>query len=137
MTARLRMTVVAAVATLLGALAMSSVFIDAAWFWPVLFTIAAGAAGCALGRRFGAPRPVVPLVGLAGVTLLTTWQFARDVAVLGFIPGPGALRELHRLLVVAMDDVHRFATPAPAAQDWSCSRRWGSVRRRSPSTPSR
>ena len=116
MTARLRLTVVAAVATMLGGLAMSSVFVDADWFWPVFVSVIAGAGGCALGRRVGAPRPVVPLAGLATLTLVITWVFARDVAVLGFIPGPGALRQLNALLVTAMHDVQRFATPAPTEQ---------------------
>lgn len=116
MTARLRLTLVAAMATLLGGLTMSSVFVDADWFWPVLVSVIAGAGGCALGRRVGAPRPVVPLVGLATLTLVITWTFARDVAVLGFIPGPGALRELNALLVTAMNDLQRFATPAPTEQ---------------------
>jgi hypothetical protein len=113
-TARLRLTVVAAVATLLAAVGLSSVFDDSAWVWPVLFSVAAGSGGCALGRRLGVPRPVVPLMGLALVALFITWLYAHDVAVLGFIPGPGAIRELHQLLVVAGDDVRRFATPAPA-----------------------
>jgi hypothetical protein len=116
MTARLRLTLVAAMATVLAALGLSSVFNDGAWIWPVVFSVAVASGGCALGRRFGAARPVVPLVGLAGVMLFVTSLYARDVAVLGFIPGPGAVRELHRLLLVGIDDVHRFATPAPTDQ---------------------
>ncbi len=116
MTARLRLTGVAATATLLGSLALTAVFVDSDWVWPVVLAIVFASGGCALGRRLGAPRPIVPLVGLAAVTLLATRLYGRTDAIGGFVPGPGAIRDLHRVLVVAMKDVQRFASPAPAEQ---------------------
>ena len=101
MTARLHLTAVAAVATLLGALALESVFLDGAWVGPVVVAIACVAAGCALGRRLGAPRPVVPLVGVAALTLLVNRMYGRADAVWGLLPGPGAVRDLHALALTA------------------------------------
>ena len=40
MTARVRMTVVAAVATLLASLSLGSVFRDGQWFWQVVAAVA-------------------------------------------------------------------------------------------------
>lgn len=115
MTAQLRLTVVGALATLLAAIGLSSVFADGAWLWPVIGSVVVSAGACALARRVGVPRPIIPLVGLAALVLLITWMYTRH-AVWGFFPGPGALRELHAQLAAAGDDVRRFATPAPTSQ---------------------
>ncbi len=113
MSARPRLTFVAALATLLAALSLSSTFQDGNWFWPVVASIAAGAVGCGLGRRLGLPRLVVPLLGLAAVIVTVTWLNARDVAVLGLIPGPGALRVLDDLVRSGFEGMRKYATPAP------------------------
>ena len=113
MSTRPRLTFVAALATLFAALSLSAAFDNGSWFWPVVAAIAAGALGCALGRRIGLPRLVVPLLGLAAVIVVVTWLDARDVAVLGFIPGPGALRVLDDLVRDGLDGIRRYATPAP------------------------
>jgi transglutaminase-like putative cysteine protease len=113
MTAQGRLTVMAAVATLLASVSLMSIFQDGGWFWPVVSCIAVGAAGCALGRRLGLPRPIVPLLGLIAVTLTVTWEYARDVAVLGFFPGPGAWHALEQAAQVGMEGVRRYAAPAP------------------------
>ena len=113
MTARIRLTAVAAVATVLAALALESVFQDGAWVWPVVAAVVCAAGGGALGRRLGMPRPAVALVSLAALVLLATRLYGNADAVWGFLPGPGAVRDLHALLVTAFDDVRRFASPAP------------------------
>src|SRR5262249_42736818 len=112
-TARVHMTVLAAVATLLASLSLSSVFKDGQWFWQVVSAIAVASAGCALGRRMGLPRLLVPVIGLAALVLLLTWVYARDVAVLGILPGPGALRALAQLAQDGADATRQYAAPAP------------------------
>jgi transglutaminase-like putative cysteine protease len=104
---------VAALATLLAALSLSSTFEDGNWFWPVVAAIGVGSVGCAVGRRIGLPRPVVPLLGLTAVILTVTWLNARDVAVFGVIPGPGALRVLADLVRTGLEGMRKYATPAP------------------------
>jgi transglutaminase-like putative cysteine protease len=111
--ARPKLTFVAALATLFAALSLSAAFDDGSWFWPVVAAIAAAALGCALGRRLGLPRLVVPLLGLAAVIIAVTWMDARDVAVFGFFPGPGALRALDALASEGFDGIRRYTTPAP------------------------
>jgi transglutaminase-like putative cysteine protease len=116
MTARLRLTAVAALATLLAALSLSAEFRDGAWVWPVVLAIVVGSGGCALARRLGVPRVLVPVVGLAALVLLATWLYARTNAIFGVFPGPGAVRDLRALLTVASKDMQRFASPAPTTQ---------------------
>jgi transglutaminase-like putative cysteine protease len=111
--ARPKLTFVAALATLFAALSLSAAFDDGSWFWPVVATTAAAALGCALGRRIGLPRLVVPLLGLAAVIVVVTWLDARDVAVFGLFPGPGALRALDELAREGFEGIRRYTTPAP------------------------
>ncbi len=113
MSTRPKMTFVSALATLFAGFSLSAVFDDGSWFWPVVAAVTAGALGCALGRRIGLPRLVVPLVGLVGVVLMLTWLDARDVAVLGLFPGPGAMRALDELVREGLDGIRRYTTPAP------------------------
>ncbi len=113
MNVRLRMTATAALATLLASLSLASTFDDTDWLGPVIVCVVAAALGCAAGRRLGLPRPLVPLPGIALLVLALTVIYARDVAVLGLIPGPGALRALDQLATLGFDGMRRYATPAP------------------------
>ncbi len=112
MTSRSRLTVAAALASLLAALSLSATFRTGTWFWPAVAAVAVTSAGCALGRRLELPRPVVPLVGLVGLIVLVTWLFADD-AILGLLPGPGAIASLHELAVEAGRAMTRYTSPAP------------------------
>ena len=94
MNVRGRMTAMAAFATLLASLSLAATFDDTDWFGPVLACVVAAAVGCAVGRRLALPRPLVPIPGLVLVVLVLTAIYANDVAVLGLLPGPGALRAL-------------------------------------------
>jgi transglutaminase-like putative cysteine protease len=116
MTGQMRLTLLGAVATLLASLSLSAVFDDGAWFWPVVAAVGASAAGCALGRRLGLPRLLVPVVGLVALACVVTWLYARDVAVFGFLPGPEALRTLGRTVGDAFEDIRRFSSPAPPTE---------------------
>ena len=72
MTSRTKLTIVAAIATMLAALSLSATFRTSAWFWPALAGVTVASAGCALGRRLDLPRPLVPFVGLLGLIVLLT-----------------------------------------------------------------
>ncbi len=101
MNARLKLTALAALATLLGSASLSVIFLDSSWFGQTLVAVIVAAGMCALGRRIGLPRLIVPLFALLGVAFLLTWVYARDVAVLGFFPGPGAIRSLNETALLA------------------------------------
>jgi transglutaminase-like putative cysteine protease len=110
---RLRMTLLAAVATIACGLSFVQVFNGGGWFWPMVGAAVVASAGCALGRQLRLPRIVVPLIGLASLAVFLTVWHARDVAVLGFWPGPGAIRELNSVSQTAFVEIRKFAVPAP------------------------
>jgi transglutaminase-like putative cysteine protease len=101
MNAKLKLTALSAVATLLASASLSAVYDDGGWFGQTFVAVVVAAACCALGRRIGLPRLVVPLLGLLGVAFLLTWVYAKDDAVFGFFPGPGAVRSLNSTALLA------------------------------------
>jgi transglutaminase-like putative cysteine protease len=113
---RPRMTVLAAAATIACALSFMQVFNGGGWFWPAVAAALVASAGCALGRQLRLPRPLVPVIGFAGLALLLTAMHARDVAPFGLWPGPGAIRELNALAQTGFTQVRKFAVPAPPSE---------------------
>jgi transglutaminase-like putative cysteine protease len=121
----------AAVATLLGALALKPVYATGAWFAPVFATVvvvlAGGlllrAAGPVLWARLAGDRPVpgklgglaVPLVPIGQMVLVTcllTALYAPSDALLGVIPTPGSLRAVGVVLSDGSAELREQATPA-------------------------
>lgn len=122
-----RTAVLAAVATLLGALALSPVFTTGAWFPPVLAVVAAVLAGGLLLRRAGAhltrgptaPRflvvlgtLLVPVGQLLLVACVLTVAFAPDGAVAGLLPTAESLTRLAGVFADGTAEIREQATPA-------------------------
>src|SRR6185437_4223032 len=101
-------------ATLLAAGTLLPVVSGGHWAWEALFLVVLViAAGMGLRTVTLSPGMVVlgqSVVGLLGVTAI----FARSHAVLGFLPGPDALRTMADLAQSGMQATRQFATPAPA-----------------------
>ena len=125
--------VVAAVAVLLGSLALVPVFSSAAWMPPVAAAVVVVLAGGLLLRAGGPPawtaltrgRPVpraVERVGVAAVPVgqlvllacLLTALYAPDRAVLGVLPNRASLRQLVGVMTDGMAEMREQATPALA-----------------------
>ncbi|MGY1603448.1 transglutaminaseTgpA domain-containing protein [Geodermatophilus sp. SYSU D00815] len=123
--------VAAALATLLGAFALTPVFATAGWFGPVLATtvvvLAGGlllrSAGPALWARVARGRPVPPRLGALAVPLVPLGQvalvgcllvalYAPDAALLGVVPTPTALGDLAGVLADGSAELREQATPA-------------------------
>ena len=113
MSARLKLTSVAALATVLAAMSLGPVFAGGLWFWPTAVAVVTAAAGSALGRRFGLLRPAVPLAGLLVLGLYLTWLYARDVAVWRLFPGPAAWDRFAELVRAGTTVVNGYAPPVP------------------------
>ncbi len=113
MSPRIKLTAVAALATVLASLSLGPLFIGGLWFWPSAFAVVAAAAGCALGRRAGLLRPAVPLAGLLALGLFLTWVYARDVAVWWVLPGPAAWDRFAELARAGSTIVNGYAAPVP------------------------
>jgi transglutaminase-like putative cysteine protease len=122
--------VAAAVATLLGAVALTPVFSRASWFGPVLATVVVvltgglllRAAGPALWARISGgpvpPRlsavgvPLVPVGQLALVCCLLTALYAPDAALAGVLPTPTSLAALADVLAEGGVQMQEQSTPA-------------------------
>ncbi|MDK3255991.1 transglutaminaseTgpA domain-containing protein [Blastococcus capsensis] len=125
--ADVRTSVLAALATLLGSLALSPVFTSGAWFPPVLAVVAAVLAGGLVLRRAAAhltrsptaPRAVgavstllVPVGQLLLVACVLTAAFAPDGAVAGLLPTTESLTRLAGVFADGTAEIREQATPA-------------------------
>ncbi|TKJ28655.1 transglutaminaseTgpA domain-containing protein [Blastococcus sp. CCUG 61487] len=124
-----RTPVAAAVATLLGALALAPVFAAGAWLRPavdvVLVVLAAGlalrAAGAVVESRADRPLPgwlaglatvLVPVGQLAALAAYLTARFAPDEAMAGVVPTGASTADLLDVLAAGADEVREQVAPA-------------------------
>ena len=120
--ADVRRSVAAAVATLLGACALTPVFSSGAWLPPVaavvLAVLAGGlllrtaAAALAPRRRAGALVALVPVGQLLLVLCLLTALWAPSEALAGVLPTPTSLAQLGTVLTEGSAEMREQATPA-------------------------
>ena len=111
-----RLAFAAATAVVLASLGLATTMDDLEWLPPTVLLVAAVAGACTAARRFAFPAVLVPLTGLLALVLASTWLFVRDVAVLGVIPGPAAVRAFNDLLLEAGDTIRQNAPPAPTTE---------------------
>ncbi|MFI0349656.1 DUF3488 and DUF4129 domain-containing transglutaminase family protein [Actinomadura sp. 9N407] len=110
---RIRMTIMAGLATLAGTAGLYPLFARSTWFWSGFGAVLAVAAGGLLVRRFRAPAIVSALGGLALLHLYLTAHFAAGEAWLGIVPTPSSLGRLGELYGEGWDAVNRYAAPVP------------------------
>ncbi|MCW2944110.1 MAG: transglutaminase domain protein, partial [Actinoallomurus sp.] len=110
---RLRLTVVAGLATLLASVGLYPLFETAGWFGTGLGAVlAVGAAGM-LTRRFRVAAALCPVAALAGLLLYLTALFAPGHALLGIVPTPASLSRLGQLIDDGWHDANTYAAPVP------------------------
>ncbi|WP_246251054.1 transglutaminase TgpA family protein [Actinomadura litoris] len=110
---RIRMTLMAGLATLAGSAALYPLFESTNWFWTGLGAVASVAAGGLVFRRLRLPAPLGPAGGLGALVVYLTVVYARDYAFLWFVPTPGSVRHLSDLAAEGQDAVGRYAAPVP------------------------
>lgn len=111
MTDHSRVALHAAVATSLTALGLRPLLAGADWLWPVLgalIVVTASGEACRWGRL---PRSVTPTFQLAALALYLTAVYAHQDAVAGFLPGPGAARQVHSLVDEGLRVIRDDAVP--------------------------
>src|SRR5690606_27796791 len=86
---RIRMTVMAGLATVAGSVGLSPLFEEHGWFAAGLGAVIAVACGGLLARRLRLPAPFNALFGLLALLVYLTVTYAADEAWLGFVPSPG------------------------------------------------
>lgn len=110
---RIRMTVMAALATLAGSLGLYPLYEQAGWFWAGFGAVLAVSGGGLLARRMRMPALVGFLFGLVALILYLNLVYASDEAWLGFIPTPESVRYLGALTDEGWRAANRYAAPVP------------------------
>ncbi|MGI5202759.1 transglutaminase TgpA family protein [Spirillospora sp. CA-108201] len=110
---RVRMTVMAGLATLTGSLGLYPLFEKASWFWAGFGAVLVVSGGGLLARRLRAPAAVCPLFGLAALLLYLDLAFAGGEAWLGVVPSPESMRRLGELADEGWRAANRYAAPVP------------------------
>jgi transglutaminase-like putative cysteine protease len=110
---RLRLTIAAATATLLGSIGLYPLFDSARWVWPGLGAILMVSGTGLLTRRYRVPVTVAPVAGLAALLVYVTMLHAADAAIAGIVPTPSSLARLADLVNAGGDVINRYAAPVP------------------------
>ncbi|HEU5034553.1 MAG TPA: DUF3488 and transglutaminase-like domain-containing protein [Mycobacteriales bacterium] len=113
MTGRGRVAIVAGVATLATASALSAVFSGWGWLLPVAGGIAVVVAVSELVRWSPVPSPVGPLAAAAGVLAYVTAWYAGATAYARVIPSEASLRRLDAVARAGFHDIQHLGTPVP------------------------
>ncbi|GAB2595527.1 DUF3488 and transglutaminase-like domain-containing protein [Streptomyces capparidis] len=113
MSGQIRLTLCAALASVLTACALLPLVGSSSWLAQAVALVVAQALVGAVARRVPLPQPVTILVQLATVLVLFVLAFAREQAPLGLLPGPEAMAHLRDLLDTGVNDVSEYQTPAP------------------------
>lgn len=119
MNPRIRVTLFAGLASLLGSMCLLPIFDSFAWIPRVVLVVAAVTATSAIAHRVRGLAFAAPLLMVAVLTALLTALYAHQVAPLGFLPGPAALRLLHQTLSDGFSDTTQLAAPVPVTRGLS------------------
>ncbi|UNZ19780.1 DUF3488 and transglutaminase-like domain-containing protein [Streptomyces sp. 891-h] len=113
MSGRGRLACCAALATLTAACALLPLVDPATWLLQAALLIAVQTGVGAATRRVPLARPVTVLTQAVVSALLLTVVFAREYALGGFLPSPAGFERFGTLFQQGIDDVSRYAIPAP------------------------
>ena len=92
-----RLTLMAAVATMLTAVSLTPVLADGGWAGPMITVVLAVAVVGGVTRQLGWPAWLTVALQVLALVLTLTVTFVSSVAILGLLPGPAAWRELQQM----------------------------------------
>ena len=113
MSARLRLTVLCGVATLLASAPLAPLFDSWLWLKYALLAIAVITAVSTLARWLGVADGLVPLAEAAGVVLLVSVVFGPGHEIFGVLPTGQTVASIHSQLTGAFTDIVQLAVPVP------------------------
>ncbi|MCP2338302.1 transglutaminase TgpA family protein [Actinomadura rupiterrae] len=113
---RIRMTVMAGLATLAGSVGLYPLFMGGQWFWHAAGAVIAAGAGAVAVRRLRIPAVFDPLGPALALLLYCTLVFTPGQALLGFVPTPASLDGLRELIADGWSTANRYAAPVPDGQ---------------------
>ncbi|WP_282691802.1 DUF3488 and transglutaminase-like domain-containing protein [Streptomyces sp. CC208A] len=108
-----RLTLAAWAASLMAAGALLPLVKPATWIFTAAFLLALQSGTGMLCRRVPLARPLTVGAQLLVGVLALTVVFAREQALLGFLPGPLAVQRVAELFRLGAEDVGTYAIPAP------------------------
>jgi hypothetical protein len=114
MSTRERLTLAAAFAVAMAALAIAPLYDDLRWLPSALGAVAVVALAGLLTRRASLPGLVQPLVGLAVLGEYVAVVFARDTLAFALVPTGRTETALRLLIDQGLTDVQRLAPPVPS-----------------------
>ncbi|WP_432089423.1 transglutaminaseTgpA domain-containing protein [Streptomyces sp. bgisy095] len=113
MSGRARLTLASWAATLMAAGALLPLVKPATWIFTAALVLALVSGAGTLARRVPLAAPLTLLAQTVVALLALTAVFAREQAVLWFLPGPRAVTHTVELFRAGAEDVGRYAAPAP------------------------
>ncbi|MER5603468.1 DUF3488 and transglutaminase-like domain-containing protein [Streptomyces sp. NPDC002265] len=113
MSGRARLTLWAWAATLLAASALLPLVDSVGWMLEAAVLLAIQSGVGAAARRVPLPRTLTVLAQVLVTLLLLTLFFARQQSLGGLLPGPDTFRTFGELFQAGIQDVGRYAIPAP------------------------
>jgi transglutaminase-like putative cysteine protease len=111
-----QLTLAAGLAVALSTAALFPLFQGNAWFLRVLGSVLVVVVAGLVGRRFGLPRPLQPLLGLAALLGYLCLVFAGGTLTFGVVPNGRTLNVLRHLVDLGRTDVERFGPPIPSTE---------------------
>ena len=119
MIARLRVTGFAALATLLGSLALLPIYDSYGWLPKVVAIVAVVAITSALAHQVRFLAAAAPLLTVVTWLVALTLMYAHSVAPWGLLPGPAALQQLRDIVSDGFSDTTQLAAPVPLTRGLS------------------
>ncbi|GAB2860944.1 DUF3488 and transglutaminase-like domain-containing protein [Actinoallomurus bryophytorum] len=110
---RLRLTIMAGLATLLASIGLYPLFESGGWFFTGVGAIGVAGGAGVLTRRIRVTAWLCVPVGLAALFLYLTVLFASGHALVGVIPTPSSAARLGRLVGEGWHDANAYAAPVP------------------------
>ncbi|GGT64532.1 transglutaminase TgpA family protein [Streptomyces lateritius] len=113
MSGRARLTLGSFAATLTAAGALLPLVRPATWIFTAAFLLAVQSGVGVLTRRVPLARSLTIAAQAVATLLALTFVFAREQALLWFLPGPQAFGRFAALFEAGADDIGKYAIPAP------------------------
>ncbi|MDN3358313.1 DUF3488 and transglutaminase-like domain-containing protein [Actinomadura sp. DC4] len=110
---RLRLTMVAGLATLLASVGLYPLYESSGWFFTGFGALLVVGGAGVLTRRFRVAAALCPAIGLLALFLYLTVVFASGHAFLGVVPTPSSTARLGRLMSEGWHDANSYAAPVP------------------------
>jgi transglutaminase-like putative cysteine protease len=113
---RLRLTIVAGMATLFASVGLYPLYASSGWFFAGLGAVLTVAVAGVVTRWFRLPAALCPAAALIALFLYLTVAFTAGHALLGVIPTPASAARLGRLASEGWHDANAYAAPVPMLQ---------------------